>query len=891
MLYGIIDNLIPIFVILGQAAQFRHPIFGQAGALFVQIRPFVICLAQRRLRVSVFIVPHLINVQIDVWPLARLIYGVIFPNFVPDGRFCAAEAVCHLLELFVCLAVPACLILRLSISGAVIGQKVLQAFGKLRHLHFFAVCIQPHLAHGVLHRGAGAVVFGQCEKFIGAFFLGKVQLLAGCHRGPRAVCNGHLVCRAANCHGVAARPAAADGIIRRHVLPGKFQLHYKGISAFFGLLCNLCTQLARSVLPCLGGCEIDIAKAAVGRRIKGDALQHFMAVGNLVTVIIGFIGDGRISIVFRAVIFLWRLRLCEICRVFRKRHRCAAHLSFQNIDVLRCALANAHPGIPHTAAQGNLVHLFVGGAVVHGHGNGLAVRDIAVVHPAFPHHNAVALARAVVHCGVVALFVALCLVSRNEIGRAALFQQQILILAAVLVKLVQRRHRCLPGRCLLCQDAQRLVHHRGLCVRRAVYGKNRHRLAQCFAVSHAVNGKCGRGPLRGLCFPVFIQPHLCHFVLNGVGNGVCHRGGIPLARAARLPDGRAVLHGAAALCKGKCAPAGSVRGKQVFFRARALVYGAFHPAVFQLLPAGVIPGHGATHRGGKVLCKKLLHALCHAGGLPLGPGLAFYAALQRQLYHHVLKFRLESAGLPHLGGCGFYRVCDAVGQSAPIVQKRVAGRAHVRGGDVHQLAVLFNSVGDAAGCGIHLAKHLFITAGRRPVQRGAVQIFAHHIQVFITLCVIFFQCVEQKFLFVNPGIQRQGDNSAVRPAHRRSGGAGLALAVTPQLKLARGALALRTGSHAFVQPHLVCVIRFAACQRQIQGAAAVQPVGYRAEVWRRSVIVRNGKVIPILQRGNCHLPRLLALGLADAIGNLCAVQVIFPGVANFHGARSGVVWV
>ena len=35
---------------------------------------------------------QLINVQIDVWPLARLIYGVIFPNFVPDGRFCAAEA-------------------------------------------------------------------------------------------------------------------------------------------------------------------------------------------------------------------------------------------------------------------------------------------------------------------------------------------------------------------------------------------------------------------------------------------------------------------------------------------------------------------------------------------------------------------------------------------------------------------------------------------------------------------------------------------------------------------------------------------------------------------------------------------------------------------------------
>ena len=131
VLCGVVNNLVPIFIVFGQAAHFRHPVFGQAGALFVQISPLIVCLIQRYQRVAALAVAHLINIKIDIRPFACLVYGIVAPHLVPGGRFGSFKAVCHLLRLLICIVVAAHFVLRLAIGGAVIGQKVLQPGGKL----------------------------------------------------------------------------------------------------------------------------------------------------------------------------------------------------------------------------------------------------------------------------------------------------------------------------------------------------------------------------------------------------------------------------------------------------------------------------------------------------------------------------------------------------------------------------------------------------------------------------------------------------------------------------------------------------------------------------------------------------------------------------------------
>ena len=151
--------------------------------------------------------------------------------------------------------------------------------------------------------------------------------------------------------------------------------------------------------------------------------------------------------------------------------------------------------------------------------------------------------------------------------------------------------------------------------------------------------------------------------------------------------------------------------------------------------------------------------------------------MQRQLHRYILEFRLKGAGSPDFGGSDVHRVCNAVGEHAPVIQERVACRARLRGGNIHQLAVPVYSVRNAAGGGIHPAEHLLVAAGGQARRGDILQIFTHYIQVFIALGVILFKVFELQLLFIFICNQPDGDDGAVRLAHRRSRAAGLALTV------------------------------------------------------------------------------------------------------------------
>ena len=879
VLGGVIEDLVSIVVVPGQAGDLRGPVALLVRSRSLLVHPAVVAHVDLRgLRISVCIVLDLVDVQVDVRAQVARIGVLVVPLLVPVDGLGLLEPVGDVDGGRVLRVVRADLVFRLADRPAVLVEAVLDVLGN--NFHFCPGSIFSLLDHDLLD-GIGdgralLIVLGEVEEVEGLRLVALRQVAIFRQEDLHGL--GAIARRILNEQRLAAE---GDGIRPNHVplLHLAVELEVQGEGHI--LLSQCCLQrlcrLPVAVDPLLGDGQVNAAQAAVRDDVAVLILDLLIQIGGLVVVVRACKLDGSIS--FRLLRFIGRLFSGPIGIVLQG-DTVLPDLRLEDVDFIGLQGPDAHELLPDAvlAEDDRVSNRCIRRAVIDLDRHRLAVGDVAVVDPLLAHENAVALARRVVDVRpVVAFLVARGLIGREVVLRARALEQDVLVGAALLVELGQARELRDPRRRLLHGDGDvRLPGPklRGRCVLRPVHGeRDICLLGQRLPADRAVEGKRDLRIFRQnfqvfVCIVLAIAvriPVLLHVVVDGIGDGVRHGG---VAALLVHLHGGPVLDDALALLEGEGSAAVVVRLEEVLRRALALVDGGLDPAVFQLaaervvLRGGVRVGHGQVLGVEIVQLRRGLRVLPRLLGTR-GPGL------QGQHDLDVLELRLEGGGVPVLCRTGLDAARAPVAEDAAVVEVGVPVRA---------LAAR-DALDDVAGDGavlVHLAEYLLVLHG------SARHVLAHDVDVAVALGVVLVEHAPGRSVGQRAALAlRQLDDVAVAVAHGRGGVIALPLAVAPEL--IGDVRAARIVSA--VKPMLRRVVIGLALQGDDELAARVQRRRIRAIVGRVRVVEVHDEVVAHLQDALQRLAEQ-AFRRMDGVDDGRAVQVVLPGVR--YGQAAGV---
>ena len=405
--------------------------------------------------VTVIVVDHLVDVQVDVRALFLVVGIGVPPLLVPGHGLAPRQRVGdgdHLgvqVLAFVFSPVHGGVVCLLPVGhgpvAELFGEGGIRITSQVVPNGLEGACTifyQP-LHHRIAHSGAVQIVFGEVVEIIfpllqpllcwhGDFLDGGGILSFFVQNLHRLSAEGHCVRTAPS----RLNSSICDPILfvchGRMELQPQGQTHSRPIQGSFQFL----GLRAVSGVPGLGDGEVDVAQAAVGdggnKFIRTFTQWNRFAVGHLVSVVVS--GD-----IFIRLHFVFSIA----------SHRHFAHNNITVNDVICCIARQPNPAIPDTISQcyriTNLSPFFI----IRLNGDRLPVGGITVVDPLLLDHDADAAGACwVINSRLIALGVAVHIIG----GALSTLHQDILVLLASLVELRQAVQTAVPSTVTICSN-------------------------------------------------------------------------------------------------------------------------------------------------------------------------------------------------------------------------------------------------------------------------------------------------------------------------------------------------------------------------------------------------------------------------------------------------------
>ena len=903
-LNGVIDDFIAELIVFGQIREGRRPVGGEFSVLLSPQIVFLIFRKDCGFRLCGLML-QLIQIQIKIRPFVVSVSIIVLPELFPAHVLDPDQAVFHRNRLNVPVVQCSDFILRshfhpifavqLIQSGIVLLKLFCRQFPVGSVLFHY-----PGFAHLIVDRVPVDIVFGNlCKRILFFCFLGcfeidredRSAIAVAAFDGNRQVrdidgiASAHLMGHLIICRAGGAEVQIKDQL--RDTLTALFQR--------IQFVPDQHPLISFSIPPGFGHVDRDLPQTPIGYG-KDRAIAHILRYGPLIGGFVFVIGS--IKLMDRVPNSLPGVRIDG-------RHRFSfrmfisggliPHLCFHDIDFIRFIIPDSYQLVPASSVFGaqrygidRLRLLLVKCVYIQCHI--FPVGHIAAVRPVLLNDDRMPFSRAVCDCREISpVFRAFRFVYRIKTHvSTADFQQKVLIEQPFFVIFGQPDDRNIPRFCFPHRNGISLLILRlcGSVLRYSVHLESKAGLGivRFFSADRAIEGESNLCPrlFQADIFPLFIQPDLFCFILNGVCDSIGNDG---IACFQIFCGFGTIGYLFPVLNQGKCAVF-----LQKIVRVIPLVYGALHPAVLQLFALSPVFGRIYRTAVGHVLRIKFIHGHRNIGIIPrCSLRTVFLAGLEGQFHRYLLKSCLKSSRIPGLDNGAAHCSGKPVGNRSPVINEIVSAHSSVE--DWRQFSVCTDFIDEIAYGAVYtdFSEYLLIS--------GTCHHFPHHINIFIPFRVVLrkidvLSCIILKFdferIFCRACRSRYKDHIfAVGVRHRRRGTRIGSHPISPQMEFyIRAGVFIRC---RFVQPYLGRFIGLRPGKGQDQFSAAVQRIGKVSHNGRIGIVEADGKIV-LTQCSQFQPVRILILLSGfQPVRYRRSVIVIFGQAIDRNGSPVGII--